>query len=103
MKVYNMKSAKGNTIANQFIIEDTDKKIFQSYDSTIAEIDYKNMEIIIYPDYNYSRTTGKYRNIFFEDYCCMHEIATLCGLEKAIKDGFYQGFFKFKVRMANVI
>ena len=76
MKVQNMESSKGNKIANQFIITDhgrgalgnfTERRVFQSYDSVIAAI-------TVWPDgtkveldetyWDYSRTTGKYRNLF---------------------------------------
>jgi len=67
MKVQNMKSARGNTIANQFVITDGNKRVFQSYDSVIAVIDYKAGQKVITLDeyyWDYSRTTGKYRNQF---------------------------------------
>jgi hypothetical protein len=77
MKVKNMQSNKGNTIANQFIIEGNDGLYFQSYNSIIAKIPYgRPTEHIINPDnktildkkyWNYSRTTSKYRNIFLNE------------------------------------
>ena len=63
MKVQNMTSARGNTIANQFIINDKGEEYFQSYRSMIA----KKSQGKIYLDeyyWDYSVTTGKYRNIF---------------------------------------
>lgn len=73
MKVQNMTSSKGNKIANQFIIsgyqEETEHsneyyfEIFQSYDSIIV----KCMGGRVYLDatyWDYSKTTGKYRNQF---------------------------------------
>lgn len=53
-------------VVNQFIISYTENnknyKIFQSYDSMI--IKWENDKIIeVGCDWNYSRTTGKYRNI----------------------------------------
>lgn len=85
MKIRNITSAHGNKIANQFIIEDNNKVYFQSYNSMIACIDYDNKTITIGKDYNYSVTTGKYRNKFFDDvgFC---EIATLAKLDKALKN-----------------
>jgi len=73
MKVQNMTSAKGNKIANQFII--TDNKLhttyFQSYDSIIVMVEDnsfdKHGKDKIYLDrdtWDYSVTTGKYRNQF---------------------------------------
>ena len=63
MKVQNMTSARGNTIANQFIINDKGDEYFQSYRSIIA----KKSQGKIYLDeyfWDYSVTTGKYRNDF---------------------------------------
>ena len=85
MKVRNMTSYNDNKIANQFIIEDGNKVYFQSYKSIIACIDYDNKTITIGNDYNYSVTTGKYRNKFFND-MGFNEIATLAKLEKALKN-----------------
>ena len=65
-KVENMTSNKGNKIANQFIIYTDNGSIFQSYNSTIVKIDSGK----IYLDeskWNYSTTTGKYRNIFLNE------------------------------------
>ena len=74
MKVENMTSTRGNKIPNQFIITDYQEgnkiECFQSYDVIIAKKVYDNMnfgiaEIFIDQNYwDYSRTTGKYRNIF---------------------------------------
>ncbi len=64
MIVKNMRSYKGNFIANQFIIVINDMTIFQSYDSTIAIV-YRNGDIVLDEVYwDYSRTTAKYRNKF---------------------------------------
>lgn len=63
MKVQNMASSRGNKIANQFIITDGNKEVFQSYSSVIV----KRMEGKVYLDeyyWDYSKTTGKYRNQF---------------------------------------
>lgn len=63
MRVENMTSSSGNTIANQFIIEDGSKRIFQSYNSIIAIND--GGEITLDERYwDYSVTTGRYRNQF---------------------------------------
>jgi len=65
MKVENMTSTRGNKIANQFIIvDDNNDKTFQSYNSVIAK---KINNGLIYLDeyfWDYSVTTGKYRNQF---------------------------------------
>lgn len=85
MKVRNMTSAKGNKIANQFIIEHGQKVTFQSYDSTIATIDYKNAIIYIGCNWDYSQTTNKYRNMFFNEYG-FYEIASAKDMRKALKN-----------------
>jgi len=65
MKVENMTSTRGNKVANQFIIvDDNNDKTFQSYNSVIAK---KINNGLIYLDeyfWDYSVTTGKYRNQF---------------------------------------
>lgn len=59
-----MTSAKGNSVPNQFIITDDDKTIFQSYSSVIA-IQYANGKIVLDVNkWDYSKTTGTYRNQF---------------------------------------
>ena len=40
MKVTNMYISKGNKVPNQFIIEGGNFRVFQSYDSVIAQIEY---------------------------------------------------------------
>ena len=75
MKVKNMLSSSGNSVANQFVITahypDSDKclvEVFQSYDTIIAEkVYYSGGHCDIYLDtyaWDYSVTTGKYRNQF---------------------------------------
>ena len=96
MKVRNMTSAKGNKVMNQFIIEDCVFKgrlnghlspvgtMFQSYDSNIAFIPYgSSFKTYIDENYwDYSVTTGKYRNMFLGE--------TKKETEKKIKDGVYK-------------
>ncbi|MGD9156941.1 MAG: hypothetical protein PVG39_00915 [Desulfobacteraceae bacterium] len=72
MNVKNMRSPKGNHIPNQFIITHkttkTTVKVFQSYHSIIVKIVKKTGKpSTAYLDKNfwdYSVTTGKYRNMF---------------------------------------
>ena len=70
MKVRNMRSANGNKVANQFIIIDEEHNTitFQSYESEIVRINYHNETITVFSHYDYSVTTGKYRNKFMRDY-----------------------------------
>lgn len=65
MKVKQLRSSiSGRDIPNQFIITDKDRTIFQSYDSIIA-IKWDDGDIFLDKTYwDYSRTTGKYRNQF---------------------------------------
>ena len=67
MKVYNMTSSKGNKIANQFEIYDKKGRYFQSYNSIIAFINNKGQVYLDEYYWDYSVTTGKYRNIFLGD------------------------------------
>lgn len=64
IKVKNMQSPKGNTIANQFVIYANNGKYFQSYNSVIALIDNNNNIVLDEYYWDYSITTSKYRNIF---------------------------------------
>jgi hypothetical protein len=71
IKVQNMTSDKGNDIPNQFIIKDNGNVYFQSYNSIIALIpanrygeNYTKPILLDEYYWDFSRTTGKYRNIF---------------------------------------
>jgi len=76
MKVSNMQSSRGNDVPNQFLITDygrgangnfTERLIFQSYDSVIAIKTRWEDETRVELDetyWDYSVTTGKYRNQF---------------------------------------
>lgn len=67
MKVENMTSSNGNKIANQFIIREKNVIVFQSYNSVICKEVTENGKKVVYLDetyWDYSNTTGKYRNIF---------------------------------------
>jgi hypothetical protein len=78
MRVTNMTSSRGNTIANQFIIDDNNESYFQSYKSMIAKIDKFGKVFLDSYYWNYSRTTSKYRNMFLN--------MTTKEIEKGIKD-----------------
>ncbi len=76
MKVENMTSSSGHKVANQFIITEhgrgalgnfSKRQIFQSYKSVIAIRTMWSDDTRIQLDRNkwdYSKTTGKYRNQF---------------------------------------
>ena len=80
----------GRAVPNQFIIRDDVKGIttFQSYDSMIATINYRDNTITIGEDWNYSRTTDKYRNKFFEEQG-FSGLAATKGLTLALNKGHY--------------
>ena len=81
MRVYNMTSNNGNKVANQFIIEDKNKTYFQSYNSIIVL--NKNGKITLDSYYwDYSVTTGKYRNQFLNE--------GINETRKKIKEGIYK-------------
>lgn len=63
MKVENMISSRGNKAPDQFLIYTDKGTMFQSYNSNIAFIG-KNGKIVLGSKWDYSKTTGKYRNIF---------------------------------------
>lgn len=85
MTVKNMVSPRtGVEVANQFIIEGDGKTIFQSYSSTIAVIDWTHKTVQIGEDWNYSNTTGKYRNEFFRAYH-FSDMADTTGIKKVMK------------------
>ena len=63
--VQNFISNSGNCVANQFKIRTPRAILFQSYNSIIAKIDRRTNKITLDKYYwDYSRTTGKYRNQF---------------------------------------
>lgn len=67
MKVENMTTNSGAKAANQFLITTKEYICFQSYDSTIARI-YNNGDTILDSYYwDYSVTTGRYRNQFLNE------------------------------------
>ena len=79
-KVQNMTSNKGNKIANQFVIYTYTGSIFQSYNSSIVKID-SGKTYLDKDTWDYSKTTGKYRNIFLNE--------TKKDTEAKIKSGEY--------------
>ena len=65
MKVKNMTSAQGNKVVNQFIIvDDNNDETFQSYNSVIAKKIHNGLVYLDSYFWDYSVTTGKYRNDF---------------------------------------
>jgi len=82
MKTENMTSTNGNKVANQFIIYGNNSDVyFQSYKSIIVKMN--DDEVLLDQKYwNYSNTTGKYRNIFLNE--------TIKDTRKKIKSGEYK-------------
>ena len=84
IKVSNLKSLRsGDSVRNQFEIYESTKKTtsytFQSYNTIIAKVIYKNGEHIVILDNNalyYSRTTSKYL------YQCLDDVSKLRGMRK---------------------
>ena len=82
IKVSNMTSSQGNDVPNQFEIRTSKGMLFQSYNSIIV---FKRSDGKIFLDeyyWDYSVTTGKYRNDFLGEK--KQEI------EKKIKSGKYK-------------
>ena len=94
MKIRNMQSPNGNDVPNQFIIEEEGhgalgnfiiKQTFQSYSAIIAiRTIWPDMERVILDEryWNYSKTTGKYRNIFLGE--------SKAETERKISEGIYK-------------
>lgn len=80
-QVRNLESTRGNTIANQFELVTEKGRFFQSYKSVIAFIPCDNSPIQLDRTYwDYSKTTGKYRNIFLGE----NKAETLKKIEQGI-------------------
>lgn len=91
MKVTNITNGRGRKVANQFIITDGNVYTFQSYDSVIAVVDFDNSIITIGSNWNYSTTTSRYRNKFFE-VLGLDEMSHTESVRKAIQDGEIVGY-----------
>jgi hypothetical protein len=86
VKVSNMINSNGNQVVNQYIIRgvEVDGKVytaFQSYDKIIAT---KSGGQITLDEYywNYSKTTGRYRNIFLNE--------GMADTKRKIEEGIYK-------------
>jgi len=81
-KVENITSSRGNKVANQFIFTDEiGNRYFQSYNSVIVKKDPSDKTYLDQKYWNYSNTTGKYRNIFLGE--------TIKDTKAKIKSGEY--------------
>jgi len=82
MRVRNMVSTNGNEVPNQFIInDDAENQFFQSYNTIIVKCDKYGKFYLDENYWDYSKTTGKYRNLFLGE--------TKSETEKKIKSGEY--------------
>lgn len=82
MEVQNMENDDGRAIPNQFLIfDDHGNTFFQSYKSTIVKWDKKGKIFLDEYYWDYSKTTGKYRNQFLNE--------TKKETEQKIKSGEY--------------
>lgn len=80
VSVANLRSSRGNDVPNQFEIETSEGRMFQSYRSIIAKIEHGKVTLDSYY-WNYSRTTSKYLSLFLD--------STTIETKKRIKDGTY--------------
>ena len=80
--VENMTSNSGRSVPNQFVINTKDGTFFQSYKSVIVYIDNEGNTYLDENKWNYSTTTGKYRNQFLNE--------KKRETEKKIKEGTYR-------------
>ena len=88
--VTNLINSNGRAVANQFVITDGTKTVFQSYNSDIVMIDSSKKTLKFGSDYKYSRTTTKHRNKFLSDY--FNTSVDTKMVDKAVKDGSLFGY-----------
>ena len=81
-KIENMQDSKGNRQKNQFIIQTDQGLFFKSYNSIIAFKPLNGPVILDAEKWDFSNTTGTYRNIFLRE--------TKKETEKKIKSGIYK-------------
>lgn len=91
MKVTNITNSRGRKVANQFVIENGNIYTFQSYNSVIAVVNFDNSAITLGRDWDYSTTTSRYRNKFFET-LGLDELSNTENVRKAINDGEIVGY-----------
>jgi len=67
MTISNFTNARGNKVANQFIVHTPEATYFRSYQSNIVKTTFEDDVRVVYLDeyyWNFSKTTSKYRNEF---------------------------------------
>lgn len=68
---------------NQFLIKGDNGTIFQSYESTIANIN-KDGILKLFADWDYSHTTIKHLYLFLNDYSYLLNYETRCEVNDAL-------------------
>ena len=82
-KVRNIENSSGRAVVNQFIITTIEGQYFQSYETVIAFRPFGCGTILIDSEkWDYSTTTGKYRNIFLGE--------TKAETTKKLNEGIYK-------------
>lgn len=83
LRVQNLRSSKGLSIVNQFVITDAEKITFQSYESVVAI--YDNNILTLGKNWNYNLTTRKHLYHFIREYT-NYDINSNKDVLKAIKE-----------------
>lgn len=91
MKVTNITNGRGRKVPNQFIITDGNIYTFQSYNSVVAVVDFDNSIITVGSNWNYSTTTARHRNNFFNT-LGLDELTDTASMRSAIKNGEVAGY-----------
>lgn len=91
MKVTNITNSRGRKVPNQFTINDGNVYTFQSYNSVVVVVDFDNSTVTLGSDWNYSTTTSRYRNKFFET-VGLYEMSNTESVREAIKNGEVAGY-----------
>ncbi len=82
IKVQNLTSSNGNYVPNQFKIRTEDGVYFQSYSSIIVFVPNEGKIQLDMNKWDYSKTTGKYRNQFLGE--------TKTEIQRKIDKGVYE-------------
>ena len=67
MIISNLLNNNGNSSPNQFVINSEKGVMFKSYNSNIVFIPNDGSKIVLGKNWNYSRTTSKFRSIFLNE------------------------------------
>lgn len=91
MQIRNLINANGNSVKNQFVIEDGNTVFFQSYDSMICRVDHSggmgfDKVVTFGKDWNFSKTTSKHLFTFLNQQG-LEILANKKAIEEAIERG----------------